>query len=61
MLNQSRQETINLNDVDLGDESDLTNKNRKILIVDDQQYNIMALKTILRFSVGIQNIEQVTE
>ena len=43
MLNQSRQETINLNDVDLGDESDLTNKNRKILIVDDQQYNIMAM------------------
>ena len=50
-----------MNDIDLGDESDLTNKNRKILIVDDQQYNIMALKTILRFSVGIQNIEQVTE
>ena len=29
---------------------------RRILIVDDQIFNIQALKTILKFSVGLQDI-----
>ena len=37
------------------------NPNRKILIVDDQPYNIMALKTILQFSVGLKNIEVLSD
>ena len=34
--------------------------NRKIMIVDDQPYNIMALKTILQYSVGIKDIERLS-
>ena len=44
-------QTLNLNFV---------NHNRKILIVDDQPYNILALKTILNYSVGIKNIGEIT-
>lgn len=29
--------------------------------MDDQLYNIMALKTILRFSLGIKNLEEISE
>jgi CheY-like chemotaxis protein len=36
------------------------NLNRKIMIVDDQPYNIMALKTILQYSVGIKDIERLS-
>ena len=36
------------------------NSNRKIMIVDDQPYNIMALKTILQYSVGIKDIERLS-
>ena len=36
------------------------NFNRKIMIVDDQPYNIMALKTILQYSVGIKDIERLS-
>ena len=34
------------------------NPNRRILIVDDQEYNIEALKTILEYSVGLKDINQ---
>ena len=30
------------------------------MIVDDQPYNIMALKTILQYSVGIKDIERLS-
>jgi len=30
------------------------------MIVDDQPYNIMALKTILKYSVGIKDIERLS-
>jgi len=52
----------NPNGVPLGSiqEPNQINLNRKIMIVDDQPYNIMALKTILKYSVGIKDIERLS-
>lgn len=31
------------------------------MLVDDQPYNILAMKTILQFSVGIKNIDLISD
>ena len=41
--------------------TNLTNPNRRILIVDDQLYNIQAMKLVLEHSVGVRDIDSLSD